>query len=142
MRLVARAGHGRLLRGIARLLFGKKSKKRVVWVFGNPNSGKSQFIRRLRSILGSDEVSWRGAYLPVKERNRSDLVTQVVTCEEFNFKHAFAEGTLEVTKLLFEGEGASVRKDLYAMFQKAYKDVIFCVASNKPMTTMIEMAET
>ena len=28
------------------------------------------------------------------------------------------------------------------MFQKAYKDVIFCVASNKPMTTMIEMAET
>ena len=65
-----------------------------------------------------------------------------MTCEEFNFKHAFAEGTLEVTKLLFEGEGASIRKDLYAMFQKAYKDVIFCVASNKPMTTMIEMAET
>ena len=103
MRLVLNSGHGRLLRGIVRLLFGKEAKRRVMWMFGGPNSGKSQFIRRLRSLFGSDEVSWRGVYLPVRERVNPELMTQLVTCEEFNFKQAFSEGTLEVTKLLFEG---------------------------------------
>lgn len=51
---------------------------------GSANAGKSIFIRMMRSIFGSDEVDWRGAYLPVRKRNRTDLKTQIVTCEEFN----------------------------------------------------------
>jgi len=41
------------------------------------------------------------------------LKVQVVTCEEFSFKHAFHDDNLHVTKQLFEGEGASVRTGLY-----------------------------
>ena len=89
------------------------------------------FIRRLRSIFGSDEVDWRGVYLPVKNRCNSLIQTQLVTFEAFSFKHAFSDGNYHVTKMLFEGEGASVRKDLYATFEPAYKDVAFVIASNK-----------
>lgn len=35
-----------------------------------------------------------------------------------------------MTKLLFEGEGASVRKDLYQQFKGCYDQVTFVVASN------------
>jgi hypothetical protein len=33
--------------------------------------------------------------------------------------------------MLFEGEGANVRKDLYASFMSSYEDAVFVVASNK-----------
>ena len=68
MRKINDAGHGKILRSVYRLLISDrgKTKKHVVWVYGEANAGKSKFIRRLREIFGSDEVDWRGAYLPVK----------------------------------------------------------------------------
>lgn len=125
------AGHGRLLRATHNLLFGEKTKRRTVWISGVASSGKSMFIRRLRSIFGSDEVDWRGVYLPVKKRYNGNIKTQLVTCEEFSFKNAFSDANYHVTKMLFEGEGANVRKDLYAQFEPCYEDVAFVVASNK-----------
>jgi len=125
------AGHGRLLRAVHTVLFGERTKRRTVWVSGVASSGKSMFIRRLRSIFGSDEVDWRGVYLPVKKRCNPRIKTQVVTCEEFSFKNAFSDANYHVTKMLFEGEGANVRKDLYAGFEPTYQDVAFVIASNK-----------
>ena len=49
----------------------------MVWIYGAANAGKSKFIRRLRSIFGSDEVDWRGEYLPLKTSNRAELKTQL-----------------------------------------------------------------
>jgi adenylylsulfate kinase-like enzyme len=46
--LVNGAGHGRILRSVANLLFGPKTKQRTIWLTGVANSGKSQFIRRIR----------------------------------------------------------------------------------------------
>ncbi len=48
IRLVNQAGHGRILRSAANLLFGPKTKQRTIWMSGVANSGKSQFIRRIR----------------------------------------------------------------------------------------------
>ena len=128
---ISKAGHGRILRSVWRLLLsGKKTKCSVAWMHGIASSGKSQFIRRLRSIFSSDEVDWRGPYLPVRKRNREDIQTQIVTCEEFSFINAFRPDSLHVTKLLFEGEGASVRKGLYQNFTEVYESAIFVVASN------------
>jgi len=59
------------------------------------------------------------------------LKVQVVTCEEFSFKHAFHPDNLHVAKLLFEGEGASVRTGLYKQFEETYKNAIFVIASNQ-----------
>lgn len=75
-------------------------------------------------------MDWRGIYLPVRERSNSLIETQLITCEEFSFKNAFSDANYHVTKMLFEGEGASVRKDLYAQFTNSYKDVGIIIASN------------
>jgi hypothetical protein len=72
---VNNAGHGRLLRAIYNILFGEKTKRRTVWITGVASSGKSMFIRRLRSIFASDEVDWRGVYLPVKKRYNENIKT-------------------------------------------------------------------
>lgn len=85
-----------------------------MWLTGDANTGKSMFIRRLRQIFATDEVDWRGVYLPVKTKTNPLVKTQLVTCEEFSFKTAFSDNNYHVSKMLFEGEGASVRKDLYA----------------------------
>lgn len=66
VRLVSNSGHGQLLRATVNLLFGERTKKRTIWITGMANSGKSMFVRRLRTIFASDEVDWRGVYLPVK----------------------------------------------------------------------------
>lgn len=66
----------------------------------------------------------------MRERNNPSVQTQIATCEEFSFKNAFADGNLHVTKTLMEGEGASVRKDLFAPFTECYKDAVFVIASN------------
>ena len=96
---VVEAGHGRVIRSVYRLMFPEvKTKKKVAWIYGEANAGKSKFIRRIRKIFGSDEVDWRGEYLPLKERNRPDLKTQIVTCEEFSIVNAFKPGCLHVTK--------------------------------------------
>ena len=115
VRKINETGHGKILRSVYRLLFVEKgkTKKHVVWTYGEPNSGKSNFIRKLRKIFGSDEVDWRGAYLPLKERNRPELKTQIVTCEEFSSNNAFKEDCRHVTKQLFEGSGALIRKGLF-----------------------------
>jgi hypothetical protein len=66
----------------------------------------------------------------VRKRNRENLKTQIVTCEEFSFTNAFKPDSLHVTKLLFEGEGASVRKGLYQNFTEVYENAVFVIASN------------
>ena len=58
------------------------------------------------------------------------MKTQLVTCEEFSFKTAFSDANYHVTKMLLEGEGANVRKDLYAAFYLDYVDATFVIASN------------
>ena len=131
VKLVNNAGHGRLLRAVFNTLLSKKTKKRTVWITGVASSGKSMFIRRLREIFASDEVDWRGVYLPVKKRYNMQVKTQLVTCEEFSFKNAFSDANLHVTKMLLEGEGANVRKDLYEKFAPSYEDASFVISSNE-----------
>ena len=75
MKLVISAGHGTILREITRLLVGPKTKERTLWISGVANSGKSMFIRFLNMIFASDEVDWRGCYLPIKKRNKEEIMT-------------------------------------------------------------------
>jgi ribosome biogenesis GTPase A len=74
-KLINGAGHGRVLRSVYRLLLnrGNDSKRYVCWLYGIANSGKSLFIRRLRKIFASDEVDWRGEYLPVNDTNKRHI---------------------------------------------------------------------
>ena len=129
--MIIAAGHGTVLREITRLLFEKKSKTRTLWLCGVANSGKSIFIRLLDLIFASDEVDWRGPYLPITRRNKDKIKTQILSSEEFNFGEAFSDKNLNVTKLLMEGRGASIRNDLYASFETVYEDAIVVVGSNK-----------
>ena len=57
-------------------------------------------------------------------------MVQLVTCEEFNTKLAFSADHLNTTKLLFEGEGANVREDLYERHEPKWKDCAFLIATN------------
>ena len=66
----------------------KHKKKHVLWICGEPDTGKSSIIKLMRIIFGCDEVDWRGSYLPVKKSTNPTLKRQIVTCEEFNFHNA------------------------------------------------------
>ena len=61
-RQINKAHHGRILRSVYRVLIGDRScsKVHVCWMYDEPSSGKSQFIRRVRKIFSGDEVEWRG----------------------------------------------------------------------------------
>ena len=131
LKLVIGAGHGTILREITRLLFGPRTKERTLWISGAANSGKSMFIRCLNQIFASDEVDWRGLYLPISKRTKPEIMRQILSSEEFSFKDAFTESNRAVTKQLMEGRGATVRADLYKQFDTAYKNAIVVVASNK-----------
>ena len=76
-RRINNAHHGRILRSVYRVLIGDRScsKVHVCWMYDEPSSGKSQFIRRIRKIFSGDEVEWRGQYLPVTMTNRPDMKT-------------------------------------------------------------------
>ena len=61
---------------------------------------------------------------------RTELRTQLVTCEEFDFYTAFSPGQIETTKLMFEGEGCSFRKGPYKDFVDRYNGAVCVIASN------------
>lgn len=79
LRAINKVYHARALRSAWRLLIrdmgpdSKCRKIKVLWMGGKASSGKSLFIRRLRSIFSGDEVTWRGEYLPTRYANRPDL---------------------------------------------------------------------
>ena len=104
-----------MLRSIFRLLLnrGSDNKRWVCWITGKRNSGKSEFIRALGQIFASDEVEWRGKYLPVTKTNRPSVETQLVTCEEFAKSNAFSKENLPNTKKIFQGTGAAVQENLF-----------------------------
>ena len=54
----------------------------------------------------------------------------MVTCEEFSCEHAFSKAQIHMTKLLFEGEGAMTREDLYKSHVNRYKNAIFLIGTN------------
>ena len=109
LRLVISAGHGTILREITRLLFGPRTKERTLWISGAANSGKTKFIQRLNEIFASDEVDWKGLYLPVSTRTKPKIERQILSSEEFSFEDAFAKSNRAITKQLMEGRGANVR---------------------------------
>ena len=76
-RRISKAHHGRILRSVYRVLIGDRcrSKVHVCWMYDEPSSGKSQFIRRVRKIFSGDEIEWRGQFLPVTSTNRPDIKT-------------------------------------------------------------------
>lgn len=112
------------------MMGGKSRKVKVLWIGGKASTGKSLFICRLREIFGSEEVSWRDNYLPPIKKFRPELVTQLVTCEEFCFQSAFGPTQIETTKLMFEGQGCSFRKGPYKPFETRYTGAVCVIASN------------
>ena len=88
---INKANHGEALRATYQLLFSKdEGKKHVLWIHGVASAGKSYYIRRLREIFASEEVSWKNEYLPATSVSRPDIMTQMVTCEEFDYRTAFS----------------------------------------------------
>ena len=79
LKLVVSAGHGKIIREVVRLMFGERTKERTLWISGVANSGKSMLIRRIREIFASDEVDWRGVYMPIRHRNLPQIKTQLLS---------------------------------------------------------------
>ena len=131
VRRVNRAGHGRALRATCRMLFrARRDKRHLVWIYGPGSSGKTEYILKLHDIFAGDSVVFQGNYLPIQSTTRPDLFKQVVVSHEFNFKNAFKDDCLDITKQLFEGRGGLVRTGLYRQFQSDYRGCIFVVGSN------------
>ena len=102
----------------------------MLWLWGNASTGKSYFMRRISKIFASTEVAWKGEYLPAKGVSRPEIVSQLVTCEEFDFFTAFGLATLETTKQLFEGRSGLTRVGPYKQYGERFGDACFVLASN------------
>ena len=131
---IKNANHEEALKATWEIFFSRRpedGKKHVLWLHGVANAGKSYYIRRLREIFASQEISWKNEYLPATSTTRPELTTQLVTCEEFDYNTAFSPAVAEATKILFEGRGGLTRVGPFKQFDKRFEDARFVLASNR-----------
>lgn len=85
-------------------LSGVNSKKKVVWIIGKTNSGKSFIATELSKIFVSERFSDLDSKY-VAARAQSEYNVQFVNIDEANFYHLFRPDNTSRLKSFFEGRG-------------------------------------
>lgn len=66
---IVTAGHEEVLETIRETFFQRLDhKKRLVWLYGSRNTGKSTLIRYLEQIFVSQKFNFKGAYCPIEPK--------------------------------------------------------------------------
>ena len=131
IRKVRAANHGGFLEAVVRIWFTRPDpKKRLVWLHGERNSGKSEFIKCLEAIFCFQEFNFNLNYC-VTEPPTQNIRPQIYTSKEFAVAHAFADANFSDLKSMFEGDGAHLSTNKFVKFEKMMVDGNFIVATNK-----------
>ena len=78
-----------MLDALVRIFFHRKdTKKCLVWLWGDRNTGKTTVIELLKCIFSCQEFAFKQTYCRMDEPNKS-WQTQVYASHEFDIKAAF-----------------------------------------------------
>ena len=83
-----------ILEAVDRVFFQRKEpKKRLIWVYGEKNSGKSTFVDCLGEIFSTQEFNFKSNYCPMDEAGsyatKKPWAVQIYTSHEFDVKESF-----------------------------------------------------
>ena len=108
-------------------------KKKVVWILGKTNSGKSFIATELSKIFITERFAdLKSQYVGVKAQ--CEYNTQLVNIDEVNFFTLFKPDNMSRIKTLFEGKGWYLeRKNEHP--EEAYIDA-FCFVSSNGLPTI------
>ena len=63
------AGHGDALEKVRETFFIRSDpKKRLVWLYGHRNTGKTTLVRYLEKIFSAQKFNFKGAYCPIEAK--------------------------------------------------------------------------
>ena len=83
------AGYALCLVDLVTWLFRRKAvKHNLFWIRGPPNTGKTDFLKRLREIFCCINFNFKQSYVVVSEPNK-DQAPQIVISLEFDVDQAF-----------------------------------------------------
>ena len=107
---VNEAGHGEILLKFHELFFQRKDpKKRLLWLFGPQNTGKSTFIGMIEEMFATQQFNFKQSYCTMDNPSRDkNWAVQIFTSHEFDIKSAFTSEHFANLKSLFEGKGGMV----------------------------------
>ena len=132
---VRKAGHAPIVDAVVRVLFARVvPKKRLVWIAGPRNIGKSSFINMMKEIFVTQEFNFDGPYCcmdPPDKENGKNWAVQLYISPEFDVKQAFVGKHYASMKSIFEGAGAQVETGKYIPHGRKMVDGLFIVASNE-----------
>lgn len=100
-------------------LAGGNSKKKTVWFFGEPNTGKTTVAQALLEIFDGANVTIKGGWTHDTnyELMRSKFKTNLVVLNEANAEHLFTT-MIDDMKTLLESLGMTVNKKHMALVRK------------------------
>jgi len=71
--LIEKSGHLLCLQAIYRIFFERKDpKKNLVWIHGEPNSGKSSLIQILKEIFCTADFNFQDKYCTLQEPKKKN----------------------------------------------------------------------
>ena len=139
LEIVKKAGHFDFVETCAKIFFTeeKNPKKRLVWLYGPRNCGKSTFVGLMEEIFSTETFNFKQAYCVMdQDKKGKNWATQLYTSHEFDVKSAFVGEHFAVMKELFEGKGAKVSTNKFAPYSREMVNGFFLIASNElPMCT-------
>ena len=131
LKVIADAGYGPCLAQLVVWLFRRKATKRnLFWIRGPPNTGKTDFLKRLKNIFCCVDFNFKQNYVVVSEPNK-DQDPQVVLSLEFDVDQAFMPQNFNNMLTMFEGLGCQCRNNLFQPFTEQFVGERFILASNK-----------
>jgi hypothetical protein len=127
--VTTRAGYRALVEAMARtFVLRQEAKKRAIWFYGAPNSGKTRITSFLSQIFVTQALELaEGKYTLDSSEHR--VATQLVLLDEANFQDLFKPSNLSNTKLFFEGRGY-LRRVMMQTPRKAYAGACVFLTSN------------
>lgn len=133
VKMISEAGHYNILKAVHDIFFKREDKKkRLVWLHGPRNTGKSSFIGLMEDIFATRQFNFKQAYCtmdpPPEDKS---WAVQIYTSHEFDVKNAFTQDHFANLKTIFEGKGGYVSNNKHIKFKRQMIDGLFLVASNE-----------
>ena len=138
---ISEAGHYKILKAVHEIFFKRQDKKkRLVWLHGPRNTGKSSFIGLIEEIFATQQFNFKQAYCTMDPPPEDkDWTIQIYTSHEFDVKNAFTQDHFANLKTIFEGKGGIVSNNKHIKFKRQMVDGLFLVASNElPMCAVYD----
>lgn len=127
---IALFGYSEVFKAILQTIVMRRyDKQRAVWIQGLANTGKTTFVKFMKTIFSYATLRSGGGDFHVDFEKESSKALQVIVMDETDNLHFFAKKQIPQMKLFLEG-GGLVTNSKYGSIDLAYADCCVVFASN------------